>query len=144
MTGGYISLRSPAASALIAWMLIVCASDAVAADPLQQVVESGPVKATVTLEPAEPLIGDAVTLTIEVVAQNDVEVLMPEFGEALERFSIIDFVPRESIDDDGRTTAAQKYRLQPPSSGRQAIPPILIEYVDRREGRRQALSLIHI
>jgi hypothetical protein len=107
-------------------------------EPLEKTVESGPVKATVSLDPARPLIGDAVTLTITVTAANDVEVLMPEFGEALERFTIIDFVPRESIDDEGRTIAVQKYRLQPPSSGKQAIPPILIEYVDRREGQRQA------
>ena len=26
---------------------------------------------------------------------------MPEFGEALDRFSIIDYVPRETIDDEG-------------------------------------------
>lgn len=106
--------------------------------PLENTVESGPVKAAVSLEPAKPLIGDTVTLTISVTAAKDVEVLMPEFGEALERFTIMDFVPRETIDDEGRTVAVQKYRLQPPSSGKQAIPPILIEYVDRREGQRQA------
>lgn len=56
----------------------------------------------------------------------------------MDRFSIVDFAPRESIDDRGRTVAVQKYRLQPPSSGAQAIPPILIEYVDRRAGQRAA------
>lgn len=106
--------------------------------PLENAVESGPVKATISLEPARPLIGDAVTLTLTVTAGKDVEVLMPEFEEALERFTIMDFVPRESIDDEGRTITVQKYRLQPPSSGKQAIPPILIEYVDRRKGQREA------
>jgi hypothetical protein len=109
-----------------------------AEQPLEQTVESGPVKTTIRVEPAKPLIGDAVTLTVIVTAQKDVELLMPEFGEALERFSIIDFVPRESIDDEGHTVAVQKYRLQPPRSGKQAIPPILVEYVDRREGQREA------
>lgn len=109
-----------------------------AAERLEESVESGPVKATVQLEPVRPLIGDPVSLTVTVVAEKDVELLMPEFGEALERFAIIDFVPRESIDDQGRTVAVQKYRLQPPVSGRQAIPPILIEYVDRRPGQREA------
>jgi hypothetical protein len=113
-------------------------AEALADEPLENTVESGPVKATVSLEPARPLIGDAVTLTIAVTAAKDVEVLMPEFGEALERFTIVDFVPRESIDEEGRTIAVQRYRLQPPSSGKQAIPPILIEYVDRREGQREA------
>jgi len=107
-------------------------------DAIEKEAESGPVKATIRLEPSEPLIGDTVTLTLTVIAERNVELLMPEFGEALDRFVIIDFVPRESIDDEGRTVAVQKYRLQPPSSGPQAIPPILIEYVDRREGQREA------
>jgi hypothetical protein len=109
-----------------------------AAETLKKSVVSGPVEATVELAPAKPLIGDTVSLTITVVAEKDVEVLMPEFGEALERFAIIDFVPRESIDEEGRTVAVQQYRLQPPMSGTQAIPPILIEYVDRRPGQREA------
>lgn len=109
-----------------------------AEDAIEQEKESGPVKATIRLEPKAPLIGDTVTLTITVTAEKDVELLMPEFGEALERFSIVDFVPRQSLDDEGRTVAVQRYRLQPPASGKQTIPPILIEYVDRRPGQREA------
>ncbi|HVX11232.1 MAG TPA: DUF4381 family protein [Pirellulales bacterium] len=120
-------------------LALMAGSESARADkPLENTVESGPVKATVSLEPARPLIGDAVTLTIMVIAEKGVEVLMPEFGEALDRFSVIDFVPRESIDDQGRTVAVQKYHLQLPSSGKQAIPPIVIEYVDRRPGHREA------
>jgi hypothetical protein len=107
-------------------------------ETIEKQSESGPVKATVRLEPQKPLIGDTVTLTITVTAEKGVELLMPEFGEALERFSIVDFAPRQSIDDEGRTVAVQTYRLQPPASGKQTIPPILIEYVDRRPGQREA------
>jgi hypothetical protein len=107
-------------------------------EAIEQKLESGPVKATVRLEPKAPLIGDTVTLTITVTAEKDVELLMPEFGEALERFAIVDFAPRQSLDDEGRTIAVQTYRLQPPASGKQTIPPILIEYVDRRPGQREA------
>ena len=109
-----------------------------AEDAIQQETESGPVKALVRLIPKSPLIGDTVSLTITVTAEKDVELLMPEFGEALERFSIVDFAPRQSIDNEGRTVAVQTYRLQPPGSGKQTIPPILIEYVDRRPGEREA------
>ncbi|WP_167546727.1 DUF4381 family protein [Stieleria maiorica] len=108
------------------------------AQPIVQHRQSGPVSIDVTLEPERPVIGDTVTLSIEVTAEKDVEVLMPDFGDALDRFSIVDFAPRERIDDAGRTIANQTYRLDPPSSGRHVIPPILIEYVDRRPGRRQA------
>ena len=121
-------------------LLLVLSSTltALANEPLEKTAQSGPVTATVELDPSKPVIGDTVTLTITVVAEKDVEMLMPEFGEALDQYSIVDFVPRESINDSGQTVASQKYRLQPPSSGKQAIPPILIEYVDRRDGRRPA------
>lgn len=101
-------------------------------------VSLGPVTASVAVTPAEPVIGDIITLEIEVIAESEVEVLMPEFGEALDRFSIVDFVPRQQIDPSGKTVSSQKYRLQPVSSGPQSVPPILIEFVDRRQGQRQA------
>jgi hypothetical protein len=94
----------------------------------------GPVTATVTLEPEEPVIGDPMKLTIVAVAEEGVEVLMPEFGEALDRFSIVDFVPRESVDPEGRTVLSQRYTLQAPASGEHTLPSLLIEFVDRRPG----------
>lgn len=119
-------------------MALLLAGSVHAEEAIEQKIESGPVKAVVQLQPKEPLIGDTVTLTITVTAEKDVELLLPEFGEALERFSIVDFAPRQSIDDEGRTVAIQTYRLQPPSSGKQTVPPILIEYVDRRPDEREA------
>lgn len=107
-------------------------------DPIKKSFGLGPVKATLQLEPAKPVIGDPLTLTLTVVAEKEVELLLPEFGEALERFTILDFVPRQSLDDSGRTVATQTYRLEPPSSGPQAVPPILIEFVDRRAGQQEA------
>ncbi|MFV2065331.1 MAG: hypothetical protein ACC645_00015 [Pirellulales bacterium] len=119
--------------------LLACsASPATAEDGITKTSELGPVKVTVTLTPLQPVIGDTVTLALEVVAEKDVELLMPEFGEALDRYRILDFVPRQAIDEKGRTVATQTYRLQPPSSGPHAIPPILLEFVDRRAGRRAA------
>ncbi len=103
---------------------------------LSRTSEVGPVKATVTLSPSEPTIGDEVELEIKVEAAKDVEVLMPEFGEALERYSILDFVPRQIIDSNGNIALSQKYTLQPHLSGEQAIPPILIEFIDNRPGSR--------
>lgn len=108
------------------------------AEPVAQTKQSGPVKVTLKLDSDSPLIGDVITLSIQVVAEKDVEVLMPEFGEALDRFMIVDFAPRETIDDRGRTEFTQRYRLQPPYSGKQSIPPILVEFVDRRPGKDAA------
>lgn len=97
---------------------------------------SGPVVVTTRLEPAAPVIGDEIVLTIEVAAAKDVEVLMPEFSEALQSYTIVDFVPREQIAADGSATYSQRYALQPYSSGAQAIPPILIEFRDHRPGQK--------
>ena len=105
---------------------------------IENTTQRGPVKAKVKLEPSEPIIGDILTLTLQVSADAEVELLMPEFGQSLERFTILDFVPREKIDDQGRTVVMHRYRLQPSSSGTQAIPPLMIEFVDRRPGNRLA------
>jgi len=92
----------------------------------------------VRVTPAEPRIGDPLRLELEVVAEPGVELLMPEFGEALDRYAIVDFAPAEVLDDEGRTVARQRYTLQPMRSGVQSIPPLLVEFVDRRPGRPPA------
>ena len=104
----------------------------------EQRTERGPVSAVVRVEPNKVRIGDAVSLIIEITAQAEVELLMPVFGASLERFTILEFVPREHIDTDGRTVSIQRYRLQAPASGEHTIPPITIEFVDRRPGQRAA------
>ena len=108
-------------------VLLFVAATAIAqqeGDALEQTFERGPVQATIRLSPAAPVIGDVLTLDLEVVAEPAVELLMPEFGEALGRFEIVDFAPSERIDDEGRTIARQTYRLQPARSGPQSIPPL--------------------
>lgn len=102
------------------------------ADEIQQINELGPVKVTTTLSPEKPVIGDEIQLEIKVESQANVEVLMPEFGEALNRYTILDFVPRQRIADDGSNVSIQRYTLQPDSSGQQSITPILIEFIDNR------------
>ena len=121
-------------------LVLMCRSQVlVRADESQtHVTESGPVVIRLQLGPESVKIGDLITLIITVEAENHVEVLMPEFGEALDRFGIIDFVPRETIDGAGKTILEQRYRLRPTSSGAHTIPPILVEYVDRRPNQRVA------
>lgn len=117
-------------------LLVTFLHSAVWAEPLEKTTRKGPVEAVVNLDPPDPKIGDSVTLTLTVVAEKDVEVLMPEFGQAMERFPILDFTTSEKIDGEGRTVLAQTYYLQPPRSGKQRIPSIMIEFVDRRSGKK--------
>lgn len=119
--------------ALLALSSLVAGS-ATADDVIHHTAERGPVIVQLRIEPAEPVIGDVITLELEVRAEPKVELLMPEFGEALGRFAIIDFAPKEEIDESGATIAHQRYRLQPARSGTQVIPPLRIEFVDRRDG----------
>lgn len=118
------------------WML--CTLLALAAADISKTNELGPVTVTARLSPAEPKLGDEITFEIRVEAEPHVEVLMPEFGEALNRYSILNYVPRQRIDDKGKTVLTQQYTLQPYLSGPQTIPPILIEFVDHRPGQQAA------
>ena len=105
-----------------------------AEEPLAVVTEEGPVKATVALSPPAPRLGDSLLLTLTVVAEAEVVVEMPAFGEALGRFAIIDFTPAGSEASDGKSTATQRYTLEAPLSGRHRIPRLRIEYRDERAG----------
>ena len=129
-------MRRALSTLLLALALVPAA--AASEEALTRDAERGPVSATVSLRPAEPRIGDVLELRVEVRAESGVELLMPEFGEALDRFAIVDFVPEESLAPDGSTVAVQRYRLQPSRSGPQSIPSLLIEFVDRRPGRAPA------
>ena len=100
--------------------------------PLAVETKDGPVAATVTLAPFAPRLGDALVLTLIVTAKAGVTVEMPAFGEALGRFAIVDFTPREEVTDDG-VLLSQRYTLQTPMSGRQRIPRLRLEFVDERD-----------
>ena len=109
--------------------------DASLADPAASLVvetQEGPVTATLTLTPREPRLGDPLVLTLEVLAKTGVVVEMPAFGEALGRFAIVDFTPREDATEDG-VQLSQRYTLQAPMSGRQRIPRLRIEFLDERD-----------
>ena len=105
--------------------------------PLVVETKAGPVTATKTLVPAAPRLGDPLVLTLEVVAKAGVAVEMPAFGEALGRFAIVDFTPREEVTDDG-LLLSQRYTLQTPMSGRQRIPRLRLEFLDERDPDTEA------
>jgi hypothetical protein len=136
-----LKVRNVAAFALAGLLVgagALRADDAMDATPLEATSETGPVRASVRLSPRAPAIGDPLVLELEVRAEPNVELLMPEFGEALDRFSIVDFTRSEAADDEGGTVSRQRYTLAPSRSGAQFIPPLIVEFVDRRTGRDPA------
>ena len=138
-----------AAPLLLAVLLGACVEPALeeADTPAQQTADAetlfaesraGPVVATVSLTPAAPRLGDALVLTLTVVADAGVTVEMPVFGDALGRFGIVDYTPRREAGAEGRVTLTQRYTLQSPMSGHQRIPRLRVEYVDERDGQADA------
>lgn len=101
--------------------------------PLAKTKREGPVTVSVSLTPADPRLGDPLVLELVVESEPNVTVEMPAFGEALGRFSILDFSPRNVVNPDGSQRASHRYTLQAPMSGKQRVPPLRLEYLDRRE-----------
>ncbi len=133
-----IAMRAPGAASSDARDTTDAGRVQASADAIVRESERGPVRVELRVSPAAPVIGDVVELRIEARAEPEVEVLMPEFGEALGRFEIVDFAPSDTLDATGRTLARQVYRLQPRRSGRLSIPPLRVEFVDRRAGHPAA------
>ena len=104
-----------------------------AAEPLSAETRVGPVVAVVSLAPPSPRLGDPLVLTLTVSAEPGVTVEMPAFGDALGRFAIVDYAPREETTEDGQTRFSQRYTLQASASGRQRIPQLRVEFVDERD-----------
>lgn len=93
--------------------------------------EEASITASASVDSSSVYIGDRVTYTIEVRADQDIEVQMPSFGQTLGGFSIID------LESDkggilGTKTYRQQYILNTYETGAYTIPPAVIRY--RRKG----------
>jgi hypothetical protein len=106
--------------------------------PAQGTTERGPVTVTVSLSAPSIRIGDTLTFTLQARALTGVELILPEFGQSLERHTIVDFVPNSQLADDGALVETQRYILRPANSGDHILPPLMVEFVDRRPGKRSA------
>jgi len=97
-------------------------------------VERGPVKLSVTVDPAPARLSDEPTLTLEIEYAEGVTVRKPEFGSALGEFIIRDFrEPLPRVKDD-RQILQQIYSIEPTRAGKIVIDPISITFTDRRTG----------
>lgn len=120
-------------------------ADTIAADDeriARTVIERGPLKVTVEVEPKQARLSDEPTLTLTMDAEQGVEVLKPPFGESVGAFIIRDF--REPLPEikDGRTITKQIYTLGPTQTGDLPIFPIKVTFIDNRpDGDGQEHSL---
>jgi hypothetical protein len=99
---------------------------------ITRTVERGPVKLEVTLSRDEISIADELQLTIEVIAEDGVDIEMPQFGAQLSEFTIRDYRKWPAVPENGRQRWKQQYDLDIYLSGDYEIPPITARFTDRR------------
>ena len=106
-------------------------------DAIVKTTENGPVKATVTVWPPKPTLGDPIYLRLDVDAPAGVSIDAP-FQEAgdqrMGRFQVTGFSRDTQRKSDGGIHERQTYTLEPPTSGKHRIPPLRLEMVDARPG----------
>ncbi len=102
-----------------------------AGEPISVTSTLGPVTASITVSPKTPLIGDVMSLTLEVRSSGAVTVTMPGKAEAFSRFTVEKYSESRKKVGDGETFT-QHYRLLASRSGRLRIPPLRIVFVDNR------------
>ena len=99
-------------------------------DAITKTTENGPVKATVTVWPPKPALGESIYLRLDITAPPGISVDAP-FQEAgdqrMGRFKVLGFVR-----DTNPQRQQQTYTLEAPSSGKHRIPPLRLEMVDTR------------
>jgi hypothetical protein len=103
-----------------------------AKDAITKVTESGPVKATVQVWPAQPTLGDPLWLRLTVESAPGASATLPVDIDALGRFGVTGWDRSESRRADGGLVQVRNYELALPSSGKHRIPPLRIELVDQR------------
>lgn len=104
-------------------------------DAITKTSDHGPAKATLTLWPPKPTLGEPIYLRLEIEAPAGVQIDAP-FQEAgdqrLGRFKVVGFARDTQRKSDGAQHQEQTYTLEAPSSGKHRIPPLRFEMVDSR------------
>ena len=96
--------------------------------------ERGPVTMTVTADQGEITIADRLNLAIEVLAEDGVDVEMPEFGQELEAFAIRNYSTESAVPVGGKFRWRQAYELDIFVSGTYPVPALTVHFADRRKG----------
>jgi len=106
---------------------------AIKGTPVSKSVELGPVKATVSVVPAAPSVGDKIRLVLRVEAEANVDVEMPPGTEALGRFRILNHKQDDGSLPGGKRFYEHRLTMRPGGSGKQRVPKLRVEFVDNRK-----------
>lgn len=103
-----------------------------AAAPAQSTVTRGPIIATVSADPGEATVGQPITLTIDVTAENDVAVTMPVLEETLGVFDVIAADTPPDVPEGTTRRTTHRYTISTLEAGETEIPALSIGFRDQR------------
>lgn len=102
-------------------------------EQIRRSVEKGPVRLTVSIDPAEPALSDLVEMVIEITAPEGVDVKAPVFGAAVGDFLVRNYSEQPSPERKSAPNSRLfRYELEPAFSGIHLIRALSIEFTDNR------------
>jgi hypothetical protein len=101
-------------------------------DRVESTVERGPVSMTVSTEPGRITVGERLVLTIDVAADNKVDIQMPTLEKELGSFSVRRSETPPDVPEGERRRFTHRYELDTFASGDVEVPPVTVGFVDRR------------
>ena len=96
---------------------------------IAKTIEQGPAAVTLNIDRKEITIAEKLNLTISITIDEDYNVKLPEFGEKLGRFGIVDYsTTQPTLTQNNRKTISRSYVLEPFLSGEYKIPPMAVMF----------------
>ena len=88
-----------------------------------------PLTMQASVDHATPSVGDTITFTLSAEYDTTLKgIELPEIGNEIKGFRIVDFGAEPAIEDDGRTRIKKWYKLQTDISGSYVLPAIKLTY----------------
>jgi len=132
-----------AACLLLPWGILGCEKvsmhkDTAARFEIEKQYQRGPVHFSVKASRKEISIADRLQLELTVLVDEDYEARLPEFGEKLEQFGIVDYrTPSPRLTEGGRVRIRKVYELEPFLSGEYTIPAMKVFFWKNGEEGQQ-------
>jgi len=105
---------------------------------IEKEYKRGPVTFVIRVDKKEITIADRLRLEMEVRANEDYDVKLPEFGEKLEEFGIVDYhAPPAMLGETNTLIIRKSYVLEPFLSGDYIIPPMEIVFWKKEEKEKK-------
>ena len=119
---------------LLPGLIIGCGKGAVPKDAaarfeIEKHYQRGPVQFILRASRKEISIADRLQLELTVLVDEEYEASLPEFGDKLEQFGIVDYqAPSPRLVEGGRVQIRKSYELEPFLSGEYTIPAMKIHF----------------